>query len=151
MLLSVLSLLVLSTPAQRAVQQTPRELAVLASRAKLEGSIVSWCPAEFRSGQRGAFAAAVTSATGARYVALDADGRRTTLSAFTGRADLSCYTRAEAEKLDRSIRQSETIHGQVTPRWNTTVVCGFTDDTTAQCWQYSPIDRAFVKVGQWIV
>jgi hypothetical protein len=35
------------------------------------------------------------------------------------------------------------------PRFNTTVVCGFLEDTVAECWQYSPDDRAFVKVGGW--
>ena len=30
------------------------------------------------------------------------------------------------------------------------LMCGFIDDTTAQCWQYSPADRSFVRVGQWI-
>jgi hypothetical protein len=84
-----------------------------------------------------------------RYLAFDDDGRATALSEFTGRADLSCYTRAEAEKLDRSIRQSETIRGQIAPRWDTSVVCAFTDNTTAHCWQYSPLDRGFVTVGGW--
>ena len=127
----------------------PEDLEGLVARAKLEGAVAAWCRAEFQSGQRGSYAVAAGVGAGGRYLALDADGRATTLAAFKGRADLSCYTRTEAEQLDRSIRQSETIHGQVTPRWNTTVVCGFTDDTTAQCWQYSPTDRAFTTVGQW--
>ncbi|NOT25160.1 MAG: hypothetical protein HOP16_03560 [Acidobacteria bacterium] len=83
-------------------------------------------------------------------MALDADGRVTALGSFTLVADLSCYSRAEAEKLGASIRQSDTIQGQITPRWATTVVCGFLDDTAAACWQYSPADGTFVKVGQWV-
>lgn len=134
---------------QQPASKPPQEVVALASKAKLDAAIVAWCRAEFRSGQRASYAVAVGTTAGGRYLALDADGRATTLAAFTGRADLSCYTRAAAEKLDRSIRQSETIHGQIAPRWNATVVCGFTDDTTAQCWQYSPDARAFVRVGQW--
>jgi hypothetical protein len=120
----------------------------LAAKARL-APIVTWCRAEFQSGQSGSFAVAVRADGAGRYVALDAGGRPTALSEFKGRADLSCYTRAEAEKLEQSIRQSETIHGQIAPRWNTTVVCGFTDETTAHCWQYSPADRTFVTVGGW--
>jgi hypothetical protein len=138
-----------SQAAPALVSSQPAELQALVARAKLDGAVAAWCRAEFQSGQRGSYAVAAGAGAGGRYLALDADGRATTLSAFAGRADLSCHTRAEAEQLDRSIRQSETIHGQVTPRWSTTVVCGFTDDTTAQCWQYSPADHAFVKVGGW--
>ena len=68
---------------------------------------------------------------------------------FSGGADLSCYTRAEALRLDRTIRQSETIHGRVVPRWNTAVACGFVENTTAVCWQFDPTQRAFVSVGGW--
>ena len=134
-----------------ALQTTPKppqELAALAAKAKV-AAIVTWCPAEFQSGQQGSFAVAVGDHGAGRYLVLDADGRVTALSEFTGRADLSCYTRVDAEKLERSIRQSETIRGQIAPRWNTTVVCGFTDNTTAHCWQYSPVDRTFVTVGGW--
>lgn len=130
------------------VLKPPEELTALAARRKL-APIVAWCRAEFQTGQQGSFALAVGDHGAGRYLALDADGRATALSEFTGRGDLSCYTRAEAEKLQRSIRQSETIDGQIAPRWDTTVVCGFTDNTTAHCWQYSPIDRTFVTVGGW--
>jgi hypothetical protein len=132
-----------------AVQKTPAELVALVAKARLDGTVTAWCRAEFRSGRPGAFAVAVTRAPGGRYIALQEDGRATELASFSRKPDLSCYSRAEAEKLDRSIRQSETIHGQITPRWNTTVVCGFVDDTTAECWQYSPTDRLFVRVGRW--
>ena len=140
----VLSLALVLQPAPK----PPQELAALAAKAKL-APIVMWCSAEFQSGQRGSFAVAVGDHGAGRYLALAADGRATALSAFSGRAELSCYTRAEAEKLERSIRRSETIHGRIAPRWNTTVVCGFTDNTTAHCWQYSPADRTFVSVGGW--
>ena len=135
--------------ASAAGQAMPAELAALAAHAKLEGAVAAWCRAEFRVGSPGAFAVAEASTSRQRYLALDADGRVTELGAFSGKPDLSCYTRADAETLNRSIGQSETIHGQIAPRWNTTVVCGFTDDTTAHCWQYSPVARTFVTVGGW--
>ena len=127
----------------------PVEVEALVASAKVDGTVTAWCRAEFQSGQRGGYAVAVETGAGGRYLALDDNGRTTTLSAFMGRPDLSCYTRADAQQLNRSIGQSETIHGQIAPRWNTTVVCAFTDDTTAQCWQYSPADHAFVNVGGW--
>lgn len=131
----MVALLVLALAlALQPARESPHDLAALAAKARL-APIVMWCRAEFQSGQKGSFALAVGAHGAGRYLALDADGRPTALSEFNGRADLSCYTRAEAEKLERSIRQSETIHGQIAPRWNTTVVCGFTDNTTAHCWQ----------------
>jgi hypothetical protein len=89
-------------------------------------------------------------AEGGRYVAIHADGRVSELASFRTSADLTCYTPAEARRIDTTIRQSETIQGAVRPRWNTTVVCGFLDDTSAVCWQYSTAQRRFVEVGRWI-
>lgn len=134
--------------ALQSAAKPPQELAAFAAKAKF-APIITWCRAEFQPGQQDSFAVAVGDRGAGRYLALHADGRTTALSEFTGRADLSCYTRAEAERLERSIRQSETIHGQIAPRWDTTVVCAFTDNTTAHCWQYSPADRTFVTVGGW--
>jgi len=133
-----------------AAQEVPSDLTALAAKARLGGRMAAWCRAEFRSGYPGAFAVGVTTAAGGRYVTLDPDGTVTELGPFTRRPDLSCYSRTEAEKLDVAIRQSATIHGSITPRWNTTVVCGFIDDTASVCWQYSPADRAFVRVGEWV-
>jgi hypothetical protein len=131
-------------------QTPPAELQTLAAKSGVKGSIAAWCRAEFRAGHRDAFAAAVASdGVGGRYVALDTDGRATELASYNGQPDLACYTPEAAKKLDATITESETVEGDVTPRWRTTVVCGFTDDTSATCWQYSPSDRAFVKVGQW--
>jgi hypothetical protein len=127
----------------------PPELRALTAASRLEGTVTAWCRAGFRSAQANAFAAAMTSAAGGRYVALEPGAPAIELGRFTRRADLSCYTRAQAEDLDTSIRRSSTIHGQIVPRFNTTVVCGFLDDTVAECWQYSPEDGAFVKVGGW--
>ena len=134
-----------------AAQQVPPELDALVAKTRQGGRVSAWCRAEFRSGHPGAFAVAIAALDReGRYVALDSDGRVTQLASFKGSAGLSCYSRAEAETLDATIRQSETIHGHIAPRWNTTVVCGFTEDTAAACWQYSPADRVFVKVGQWV-
>lgn len=134
-----------------AAQPVPSTLAALAAKARLDGSVAAWCRGEFRSGHPGAFAVAVTSAAGGgRYVVLDSDGTVTELGVFKRRPDLSCYSRAQAEKINVTISRSDTIHGHIAPRWSTTVVCAFIDDTTAACWQYSPAERTFVKVGQWV-
>jgi hypothetical protein len=131
-------------------QEVPPDLTALAGRARLNGPVAAWCRAEFRSGKSGAFAVAVKGAAGGRYIALDADGQVTELGSFKRSADLSCYSRAQAETLAVTMKQSDTIQGHITPRWTTTVVCGFIEDTAAECWQYSPVDRAFVRVGQWV-
>lgn len=138
-----------ASTAKAASGQMPAELTARIAKARIDGSATAWCRAGFRDGQLNAFAVAVTAGTGGRYVALDADGRVSELARFSGRPDLSCYTRTQADDLNRSLKQSETIHGQVTPRFSTTVVCAFTDNTTARCWQYSPTDSAFVDVGSW--
>jgi len=132
-------------------QPPPADLAALAARAHASETIAAWCRGEFRSGHPGAFAAALASPSrGGRYVVFDSDGAIEPLAPFGGGADLSCYTRGEANRLAETIHRSETIHGQLSPRWNTSIVCGFVDDTNAICWQYSPADRAFVKVGEWV-
>lgn len=77
---------------------------------------------------------AISSAAGAgRYLVLDSDATVSELGSFTHGPDLACYTRAEALKLDDAIGQSDTIHGQITPRWSTAVVCTFVDATIAVC------------------
>jgi hypothetical protein len=134
-----------------AVQPVPADLAALTAKAHTSGTIAAWCRGEFRPGRPRGFAAAVAAASGGgRYVVFEADGTVEDLATFGSAASLSCYTRAEASSLDETIRSSDTIHGHVAPRWNTTVVCGFIDDTNALCWQYSPADRAFVKIGEWV-
>jgi hypothetical protein len=137
--------------AAAAVQPPPADLAALAARAHTSETIAGWCRGEFRSGRPGAFAAALASGSGGgRYVVFESDGTIEALAPFGRGGDLSCYTRVEANRLAEAIRRSDTIHGQLSPRWNTTIVCGFVDDTNAVCWQYSPADRAFVKIGEWV-
>ena len=121
----------------------PQDLAGLIAKTSLEGTVYSWCPAA------GGFALALIGTREPRYVVLHGDGRTETLAPYKGSPELTCYSRREAEKLDASIRASETIQGSVTPRWNTTVICGFVEPTVALCWQYSPTERAFVGIGGW--
>src|SRR5712692_10042505 len=93
-------------------QQAPAELTALAAKARLERPVSAWCRGEFRSGRPGAFAASLTlAAGGGRYVVLEPDAPMVELASFTGRADLSCYSRAEANQLNVTIGRSATIHG----------------------------------------
>jgi hypothetical protein len=132
-------------------QSLPAELTALAAKAGFDRPVSAWCRAEFRAGHPGAFAVAMSSAAGGgRYLVLEPDASVQELGAFTRAPDLSCYRRAEAEQLSVVIGRSPTIHGQISPRWNTAVICAFLDDTTSVCWQYSPDDGVFVKVGGWI-
>jgi hypothetical protein len=133
---------------QSAIAPVPPELAALAARASLDGRITAWCRGTIGFSGEG-FAVAVTTPTTRDYLALERDGRATTLASFSGLPDLACYTRREAEQLDRTIRESETVEGKVTPRWDSTVVCGFVNDTEAICWQFSPDSKSFVVVGRW--
>ncbi len=137
-----------------AAQSVPPELTALAAKAHLDRPVAAWCRGEFQSGRPGAFAVAVTSVTsaagGGRYLVLEPDATMVELAAFTRGPDLACYSPVDAARLGAAITRSETIQGHLTPRWTTTVVCAFTDDTSAVCWQYSPADRAFVKVGEWV-
>jgi hypothetical protein len=132
-------------------QSVPAEITALAANAGLDRPVTAWCRAEFRAGHPGAFAVAMTSAAGGgRYLVVESNASIKELGSFTRHPDLSCYSRAEAEQLGVTIGRSPTIHGQITPRWNTAVICAFVDDTTAVCWQYSPGDDVFVRVGGWI-
>jgi hypothetical protein len=131
-------------------QFPPPDLAELTTKARLNGTIVSHCAAEFSPGQKGGYAVAVVSPDGVgRYVALHPDGVMQEIIPFSAAGDVSCYTPAEAITLHATIQKSETVHGSIALRFDTTMVCGFIDDTTATCWQYSPAARDFVKVGQW--
>jgi len=134
-----------------AAQPVPSELSALAAKARLDRPVAVWCRGEFRSGRPGAFAVAVASPAGAgRYLVLETDATVVELAPFTRGPDLSCYSRAEAEQLNITIGRSDTIHGQITPRWSTTVACGFVDATTAVCWQYSPVESVYIEVGHWV-
>jgi hypothetical protein len=131
-------------------QPASPDVSALVARARLDGRVASWCGGRFRAGRPGAFALAMTSEAGGRYVVIEADATVEELAKFTGAADLACYTRAQAEQLDGTIGRSDTIHGRIAPRWSTTVVCGFVDATTSVCWQFDPAGNAFVKIGGWL-
>ena len=146
--LAVLSWALAVVPA--AGQPVPPELARLAQQARLPGPVAGWCRGEFQPGQRAGFAVAVPAAGGGgRYVVLNEGGSVTELAPFARTPDLSCYSRARAVELNLTLGRSETIQGRITPRWSTPVICGFVENTSAVCWQYSPDARAFVEIGGW--
>ncbi len=146
-----LILILLSGSAMAAADKLPSDLAEMASTAKLEGPIAAWCKGEFRPGRKGAYAVAITTSNaGGRFRILEADGGNFRLAAYSGKPDLSCYSRADARKLNQTIQRSETIKGKIEPISSTTVLCGFVDSTHAVCWQYSPAKRSFVEVGDWV-
>lgn len=113
--------------------------------------IDAWCGGEFRAGRGDAFAVATTAEKeGGRYLVLEPDGTVTVLASFTHAAGLACYSRTEADAFNDTLEATATVHGRITPRWETAVICAFVDGTTAVCWQHSPADDAFVEVGGWI-
>ena len=122
----------------------PSDLSEQFEKAAVQGSVHSWCAAD------DGFAVATEKSREPAYYILTRGGRVETLARYKGRPDLTCYTRREAERLNAAIQSSETIEGTLTPQWDSTVVCGFVDDTGAVCWQYSPKDKRFVPVGGWI-
>ena len=111
--------------------------------AGITAAIAAGCEGEFRAGQRGCAVAA-----DGRYLVID--GRAAVeLGRFSGKPDLSCYTRAQADGLNRDLQRSDTVNGQIAPRFGTTVICAFVEATAAKCWQYSPDRRIYVEVGGW--
>lgn len=128
----------------------PLDLSALMTKARVDGTLVGWCRGQLRAGRPDGYAVAVASATaGGRYLVLGDDATVVELAPYVEAPELSCYTPAEARKLNQSIRSSATISGGVAPAFATTVVCAFVEDTSAVCWQYSAKARAFVKVGEW--
>src|ERR1051325_7750866 len=112
--------------------------------AGITAPVVAWCQGQFRPGQHG-----FAIAAGGRYLVLDGSGMPAELATFTGKPDLSCYSRAQAHSLHRDIQRSDTLSGRVAPRYDTTTICAFVDATTARCWQYSPAERMYIEVGGW--
>jgi hypothetical protein len=150
MMLQVLLALGGATTFLAAQPAPPPDLAALMAKARVEGKLMSWCRGQFRGTRPNGYAVAVVSASGGgRYLALDGDATVVELAPFKGAPDLACYTPAEARKINETIGRSETISGKVAPVFATTVVCGFVENTSAVCWQYSPKAREFVKVGEW--
>lgn len=140
----------LSTLQLAAQRQPPADLTARLDKARVEGTLVSWCQAQFESGRQHAYAVAMTAPTGGgRYLVVDHEGKAVELARFNNAPDLACYTRAEARKLNEAIRASDTISGGIAPLFPTTIVCAFVENTEAVCWQYAPRSRSFVTVGQW--
>ena len=130
-------------------QQGTPELGPLLAKVGVTGTAVASCRGELRLGHPEDIAIAVSDGSaGGRYVAV-MDGTAWELAPFSGKADLSCYTVREADRLTASIASSDTINGRVTAEWDGTVVCGFIEPTIAVCWQYAPERKAFVRIGGW--
>jgi len=133
-----------------AAQQADPALAAVLDRAGVHGRVDASCRGEFRPAKAGDFAVAVADATGAgRYLAVQDDGQVHELAEYSGKADLSCYTVREADRLNADIARSNTINGRVVAEWDGTVVCGFIEPTIAVCWQYAQEQRKFVRIGGW--
>jgi hypothetical protein len=123
-------------------------------RALLEQSgvrvpVAASCRGEFRAGHPAEFAVAAGETSGGRYLVVQDDARLHELAAYSGKADLACYTVREADRLNATIAQSDTINGRVTAEWDGTVVCGFIEPTIAVCWQFAPEQGRFVRIGGW--
>lgn len=134
----------------QAMTVLPRELSTLLTRTAYEGRIESWCRVTIDKEKPAGFAVALVTAKGSQYAVVQSDARIVALADYTGRPDLTCSTRSEAQKLNATIVASATIQGSVIPKWDSTVICGFVRDTEAVCWQYSPPEKKFVRVGGWI-
>jgi len=129
----------------------PSELVALAAAAHIDEAILHWCRVQLGAARERAYAVALRSPSGGgRYLVLGARGQAFELGPFAGLADLSCYTPAEARRLDRALQTSETLRGRIEPIGRSTVVCGFVEQTGAACWQYSATLHSFVRVGDWL-
>lgn len=131
-------------------QLRPPEMLELVAKAGFEGTVVRWCPAEIETGRARVFVVAVNPSQGERrYVVLDPDGSVTPLAPYAGTADVSCYPRERADEVGAAMKASDTVTGQLAPRWNSTVICAFVQETEAACWQFDPGGKRFVEVGRW--
>ena len=146
---SIACSITLAAAAFASAQSVPRELAGLAAKARLPSPVMSWCRGDLEPAGSAPFAVAIGSPGGRRYLVLQRNGATVELATYDGTPSLACYTPAQARKLSATLSRSATIEGQIRPRWSTTVVCGFVDNTTAVCWQYSLVERKFVRVGGW--
>jgi len=147
--LTLLFALALASPS--AAQDPPFQLTRLMAKAHLRGTVASWCRGEFRGGYAGAFAVAVRSAPDSgRYVIVDTAGSIADLARYADGAEVSCFTRAEAQDLSKTLANMKAVHGSIRPRFDTTVVCAFLSNSEAACWQCSPAGRAFVRSGGWV-
>jgi len=133
-----------------AAQQPDAALATVLDRAGVHGHVNASCRGGFRPAQGGDFAVAVSEAAdGGRYLVVQDDGRVHELAEYSGKADLSCYSVTEADRLNATIARSDTMNGRVVAEWDGTVVCGFIEPTIAVCWQFAQEQRRFVRIGGW--
>lgn len=96
-----------------------------------------------------AFAATVPNEDTGAYFAFAA-GAVLRLADFTGTPELQCLDSSQAGQRDRAIRDSEGITGSVPETYSAHIVCGFIDNTEANCWAYDNSAKSFVKVGWWM-
>lgn len=128
----------------------PFALAEALRGTTLRGEPTSWCRLGTRPQASQAFAVLVSKPAGGEYVIVERRHPPLLLAAFEGKGELSCHTPRQARQLGASIARSETVRGAVQPKWNTTVICGFTRNTEAVCWQYAPALQRFERVGGWV-
>jgi hypothetical protein len=140
---------VATSSARDAVREPPGELTALLAKADLADSVLASCATEFTAGVQSFAVATGHGPQGGRYLVVEPDATVHALAEFVAGAEVSCYSPEEAAALHATIAESETIAGEVRPLHETGTVCGFVNSTDAVCWQYSPADRAVVRVGGW--
>lgn len=124
-------------------------VSALLARAGVRGAVAASCRGELRPGHGADFAVAVGDTSGGRYLVVQDDARLHELADYSGKPDLACYSVREADRLNATIAQSDTINGRVTAEWDGAVVCGFIEPTIAVCWQFAPEQGRFVRIGGW--
>jgi hypothetical protein len=140
----------LSIAASSALATTvPPADADLLRGAGIRGEVAASCSLSPTRGKPKTLALQVSTSSGGEYVIVERGSPPIVLARFQGKGELSCRTPQEARRLGATIARSETIRGSLRPRWNTTVVCGFTSSTEALCWQYSPRELRYTRIGGW--
>jgi hypothetical protein len=130
--------------------ELPAAFAGALREAGLDGEVVSSCSLSSRRAQPQAHAVQLATASGGTYVVVERGRPPSVLAQFQGRGELSCHTPQQARRLHAALARSETLRGALRPRWNTTVVCGFTSATEAACWQYAPPHGRYTRIGGWL-
>lgn len=63
--------------------------------------------------------------------------------------ELQCMNAKEALAHEKSINESEGIHGFLKMQKGSGLLCYFTDQTQAKCWAYDKTKKALVEAGGW--
>lgn len=132
-------------------RQTDVRLVNLLMKIGLRDKAGAWCGGELQPGRTDVYAIDVHEEHGEGKYLVVADGMQPVLlAAFSGQAALGCLSPTQAREQDEVVRNTEGIGGSLTPIGNTTVVCGFVDESSVRCWQFSPDTHTFVEVGGWV-